>query len=237
MTPSSAPLRVTVIEDNPRYRHSLETLFQHSPGFALAASYGSALAALDHVDERLRFGAEPAWDIVLMDIELPGLGGSEATRQLKKRLPHLPVVVLTVFEEPATILEAITAGADGYLLKKTSAPEMLAQLRVIVSGGAPLTAFVARTVLDLLRAIGTGGAGNAASPQPQSFSSPTRFDLTDREQEVLQCLVRGQSYKQSGEQLGISIDTVRTHIRGIYKKLQVHTVAEAVARAIRERVV
>lgn len=233
MTPSPAPLRVTIIEDNPRYRHSLETLFRHSPGFALAASYGSALTALDHVDERLRFGSEPAWDIVLMDIELPGLSGIEATRQLKKRLPRLPVVVLTVFEEPTTILEAITAGADGYLLKKTSAPEMLAQLRVIVSGGAPLTAFVARTVLDLLRTIGTNGT---TDPQPFS-SSPTKFDLTEREQEVLQCLVRGQSYKQSGDQLGISLDTVRTHIRGIYKKLQVHSVAEAVARAIRERLV
>src|SRR6185436_1660833 len=108
-------LRVAVIEDNPTYRHSLETLFNHAPGFALAGSYGSADAALDAADKTVRWGGEPEWNVVLMDLELPGTGGIEATRRLKKQSPNLAIVILTVFEEPTTILEAISAGADGYL--------------------------------------------------------------------------------------------------------------------------
>ena len=221
-------LKVAVVEDNPRYRQSLETLFAHAPGFALAASYGSADAALDDAERAGRRGRELGWGIILMDLDLPGTNGVEATRRLKASFPELPVVVLTVFEEPATILEAISAGADGYLLKKANANELLSQLRMIASGGAPLTAGVARTVLALLRAQGAKGAPRGA---------PARLDLTEREQEVLQCLVRGMSYKQAAEHLGISLDTVRTHIRAVYKKLQVHSVAEAVARAVREKLV
>lgn len=226
-------LRVAVIEDNPRYRQSLETLFAHADGFALAASYGSADAALDDVEKAERWGRELDWGILLMDLDLPGTNGIEGTRRLKAQFPDLPVVVLTVFEEPATILEAISAGADGYLLKKTNAPELLSQLRMIARGGAPLTAGVARTVLALLRAQGAKTPTHGFT----SVGSPARLDLTEREQEVLQCLVRGLSYKQCAEHLRISLDTVRTHIRAVYKKLQVHSVAEAVARAVREKLV
>jgi DNA-binding NarL/FixJ family response regulator len=224
-------LKVAVIEDNPVYRHSLETLFSHAPGFALAGSYGSADAALDEAEKTIRWGGEPHWNLVLMDLELPGTGGIEATRRLKKQSPNLAIVILTVFEEPTTILEAISAGADGYLLKKSSANELLTQLRAIASGGSPLTAGVARTLLAVLRA--TGEASASADKQ----ASPGKLQLTEREHEVLQCLVRGQSYKQCGEHLDISLDTVRTHIRAVYKKLQVHSVGEAVARAIREKLV
>jgi DNA-binding NarL/FixJ family response regulator len=223
-------LRVVVIEDNPVYRNSLETLFLHASGFALAGSYGSADAALGEAEKTIRWGGELQWNLVLMDLELPGTGGIEATRRLKKQSPNLAIVILTVFEEPTTILEAISAGADGYLLKKSSANELLTQLRAIASGGSPLTAGVARTLLALLRS--TGQASTSADKR-----SPGRLELTEREQEVLQCLVRGQSYKQCGVQLGISLDTVRTHIRAVYRKLQVHSVAEAVGRAIREKLV
>lgn|SRR5262245_37605859 len=226
---SSVELRVAIIEDDTRYRESLEALFNHAPGFSLAASFGSAHAAVDEVEKLTRWGQEPDWKIAVMDIDLPGMSGIEATRRLKTSLPNLSVVVLTVFEEPTTILEAITAGADGYLLKKVLAGELLAQLRMIVAGGAPLTAGVARTVLSLLRT--TGSTSHSAQ------ISPSKLDLTEREQEVLKCLVRGLSYKQVAGHLEISIDTVRTHIRAVYKKLQVHSVAEAVARAIRERLV
>ncbi len=161
------------------------------------------------------------------------MNGIEATRHLKKHLPALTVVMLTVFEEPAIILEAITAGADGYLLKKTPAPELLAQLNAIASGGSPLTPDVARTVLLLLR----DKTPKRISGQFFRNASPTKLDLTEREHAVLQALVKGLSYKQVGSQLNISIDTVRTHIRAVYRKLQVHSVAEAVARAIREKLV
>lgn len=227
-------LKVAVVEDNPRYRQSLETLFAHAPGFALAASFGSADAALDEVEQAARWGREIGWGILLMDLDLPGTNGIEGTRRLKAHFPELPVVVLTVFEEPATILEAISAGADGYLLKKANAHELLSQLRMIAAGGAPLTAGVARTVLALLRAQGAQKTpARAAAPR----GAPARLDLTEREQEVLRCLVRGLAYKQAAEHLGISLDTVRTHIRAVYKKLQVHSVAEAVARAVRDRLV
>jgi DNA-binding NarL/FixJ family response regulator len=224
-------LSVVIVEDDPRYRRSLETLFNHAPGFTCAASYGSAQAALDEVERMMRFGTEPQWNMVMMDIDLPGMSGIEATRRLRTHLPHLAIVMLTVFEEPATILEAITAGAEGYLLKKASAPEILSQLRMIDAGGSPLTPDVARTVLALLR------SKNSFLASTGSSAAPTKLDLTEREQQVLQCLVKGLTYKQAADHLGVSTDTVRTHIRGVYRKLQVHSVAEAVARAIREKIV
>jgi DNA-binding NarL/FixJ family response regulator len=218
--PAVPALRVYVIEDDARYRESLELLFSHSPGFSLAGSYGAAEEALETIGaDATNTGAM----VVAMDLDLPGVNGIEATRRLKRARPEALVVVLTVFDEPARILEAICAGADGYLLKRTPPHELLEQLRAVAEGGAPLTASVARTVLGLLRPAVEGGA---AHPAPQ---------LTDRERDVLAGLVRGLAYKQVAESLGISLDTVRTHIRGIYRKLQVHSVAEAVGRAIRER--
>ncbi len=223
-------LSVAIIEDDPRYRSSLETLFMHAPGFSLAASFGSPRRAIDEVDRLLESGERPPWKLVLMDIELPGLSGIHATRELKARLPELAIVVLTVFEDPATIVEAIVAGAEGYLLKKTPAAELLSQLRMIASEGAPLTPGVARTLLSLVRQ-------SRPSVSPHGSDSPTRLDLTGREQEVLQCLVRGLSYKQAASHLEMSVETVRTHIRAIYRKLHVHSAAEAVVRALRERLI
>jgi two-component system, NarL family, nitrate/nitrite response regulator NarL len=220
------PIRVVTIEDDPQYRSSLELLFRRTGDFELVGSFDSpaaALACLEAAD-----GAPP-WQLVLMDVDLPGMDGIACTRRVKQRLPGAAVVVLTVFEERATIVEAICAGADGYLLKRTSAADLLAQLRAIAQGGAPLSAGVARTVLDLVRRLGTvpGGDQEAAD----------RFELTERELDVLRCLVRGMSYKRAARQLDISLDTVRSHIRSVYSKLQVHSVAEAVSRALRERIV
>ncbi|MGH7571089.1 MAG: response regulator [Gemmatimonadota bacterium] len=220
-------IRVASIEDDGRYRASLDALMRLSPGIELAGSFATPAAALEALE---RTGSATAWDVVLMDLELPGMSGIEATRHIKRVLPATPVVVLTVFEEPPLILEAICAGADGYLTKSTPPDELLAQIRAVVHGGSPLTAGVASTVLDLLRHLEPPG------PPGQDGSAPG-LTLTAREQEVLRCLMAGMAYKHVAARLDISIDTVRTHIRHMYGKLQVHSVAEAVTRALREGLV
>ncbi len=225
-------IRIVLVEDNPHYRSSLETFFEVSEGFNLQRVFGSGEACLRHVEDALRVGEQPDWQLVLMDIELPGTGGIETTRRLKRLLPGVTVVMLTVFEEPSVILEAITAGADGYLLKKSNARELMTEIQRIVTDGAPLSAGVARTVLELLRSLSNRGAVTKSRTGP-----PTRLSLSDREQEVLRCLVAGRSYPQVAEDLGVSHNTVRSHVRAIYKKLQVHSVAQAVSRAVRERII
>lgn len=220
----AAPRRVGVIEDDARYRAGLVALLRHAPDFECAAVHGSAVEALEALERHGAAAPLGACELVLMDLGLPGMGGSEATRRLKRICPALRVVVCTVFEDPDRILEAICAGADGYLLKRTPPAEMLDHLRAVFAGGAPLTAGVAATVLRLLRDPGDRAVTVNGEAPP----------LTLRERDVLRALVRGLAYKQVADELGLSIDTVRTHIRGIYRKLQVHSVAEAVSRAIRE---
>lgn len=219
-------IRVAAVEDNGRYRESLTTLLAHAPGFSLVGAYDAAPPALAALASGSR------WDLVLMDLELPGMNGIEATRRIKATAPGTAVVVLTVFEEPGTVLEAICAGADGYLLKRTPPEQLLAELKAIVDGYSPLSGAVARTVLDLVRRLGAG----ETAPNRHT-TAPSRLELSDREQDVLRCLVDGMGYKQTAERLDLSLDTVRTYIRRVYRKLQVHSVAEAVSRAVRERLV
>lgn len=225
MSPVTVPHRVGIVEDDARYRAGLVALLQHAPDFDCAAVHGSALEALGALERDGEAAPLASCDLVLMDLGLPGLGGVEATKRLKRARPNLRVVVCTVFEDPDRILGAICAGADGYLLKRTPPAEMLEHLRAVFAGGAPLTSAVASTVLRLLR-----DPDDRARPADEEAPP-----LTERERDVLRSLVRGLAYKQVADELGLSIDTVRTHIRGIYRKLQVHSVAEAVGRAIRER--
>lgn len=222
-------IRVGAIEDDARYRSSLETLFHHAPGFSWACAYETAETALAEAAVLAARDEQPPWDVLLMDLDLPEMGGVEATRQFKRMLPSVAIVVLTVFEDVDSILRAICAGADGYLLKRAPAHELVHQLEAIVNGGAPLTAGVARTILDLLRT----DPPTLREVRP----GPPGPALTDREREVLHALVSGKSYKQVADHLEVSIDTVRSHIRSIYRKLQVHSVAEAVGRALRERLI
>jgi DNA-binding NarL/FixJ family response regulator len=218
------PTRVVAVEDDARYRASLEVLFRHSGDFVLEESFAAPAALLDRLDAA--GDDSPPWDLVLMDLDMPGMSGVECTRRIKARLPAAPVVVLTVFEDRSSIVEAICAGADGYLLKRTPADSLLLQLRAVLAGGSPLSAGVARTVLEVVRHVN----GRASVPLAGAGDP---VDLTQREREVLTCLVRGMSYKAAARSLGISIDTVRSHIRAVYGKLQVHNVAEAVGRALR----
>lgn len=212
---------VVIVEDDPRYARSLERLLAHAPDLEVVGSFGLVheVTAAARTDAR-------RWGLVLMDLELPDGSGADAIRALKAVRPDLPILALTVFESPRTVLETICAGADGYLLKRATAGELLAAIRALLAGGSPLTPATARALLEVVRKTSA-----PAAPRP------TRLDLTDREQAVLRSLASGASYKQVADQLGISLDTVRTHIRSLYRKLQVHSVAEAVTRALREGLV
>lgn len=219
-------LRVVVVEDNTRFREALALVLQHTPGFELAAAFKS-VEAMDEVLQAPRSPAH-AWEVVLMDLDLPGASGIEGIRRLRAALPRVAVLVCTVFEEPATIVDAIGAGADGYLLKGVSLDELLEQIRIVAGGGSSVSPSVARTLLEVVR---------QQTPRPAPSSGPARLNLTDRERDVLRGLVDGLSYKQVADRLSISQNTVRTHIRGLYRKLQVQNVAEAVSRAVREQLV
>lgn len=229
---SGAPLNVVIVEDDPRYRESLIVLLSLDPRLRLLETFGSATAAVARLEATRPPEPLPTWDLILMDLDLPGLNGIEGIRRIKPCLPGALVVVLTVFEEPARILEAICAGADGYLLKRTPA---------------------ARTPGAASRGGGRRGASHGRSrahgarvdPRSRRASRPARRDgppaggppLSVRERDVLRGLVAGLAYKQVADHLDLSIDTVRTHVRGLYRKLQVHSVAEAVVRALREGLV
>jgi DNA-binding NarL/FixJ family response regulator len=220
-------IRTIAVDDDARYRTSLELLLEHAPEFDLVQTFASPFQAIGSLEASIGMGSSPPWDLVLMDLNLPELSGIECTRRMKELVPGLTIVVLTVLDQEVSILEAICAGADGYLVKHTPADQLLSRLREVMEGGSPLSAGVARTVLDLVRDIGSSGGRRG----------PPSLSLTPREQEVLRCLVRGMTYGGAAADLDVSIDTVRSHVRSIYGKLQVHTVAGAVSRALRERLV
>jgi DNA-binding NarL/FixJ family response regulator len=219
------PVRVAIVDDDAPYRGAIADLLALESSFQVVASFGEARPLLAAAEKT----PAPSWDLVLMDIEMPGLDGISATRELKARLPEALVVMLTAFEEPDRIVRAILAGADGYLVKRSDAREVLEEIRSIVAGGAPMTPSVARSVLATVR---------AGLPLPQGAQDGlVRYGLSEREADVLRALVAGKGYKEIAYDLHISVDTVRSHIRKVYGKLQVHSAPEAVARAIRERLV
>lgn len=221
-----APIRTVVVEDDRRYRASLCTLVESEPGLALAGAFEDPVSLLDEAEAYRDRGERPPWDVVLMDIDLPRMDGIEGTRHLKVAVPGVAVVNLTVFDEPATVLRAICAGADGYLLKRTPPDELVEQVVAVTQGGSPLTPTVARTLLGFVRT------------EPKAAAAPVvPLGLSDREREVLQDLARGLVCKQIADERGISIHTVRTYLRRIYEKLRVDTIAEAVAVAIRSGLV
>ena len=221
---SQESIRVAIVEDDARYRASLETLLRYTPGFELVDTFGNPSAMLDHLSARQH---EPfPWGLMLMDLEMPGMSGIEGTRRVKEVNPEVPVIVVTSFEEPATILQAICAGADGYVLKKATAKELIGHMKTVTSGGSSLTGEVARSVLDVVRRYG--------SQEEEKKAKPQKLGLTPREQDVLRSLSHGHAYQEVADDLGVSIHTVRDHIRNIYRKLQVHSATEAVSRAVRE---
>jgi len=224
ITPSST-LRIATVEDDPRYRNSLALLLRGLPRFAHVASHASAEPLLQAARKARLLGMPMPWDVVLTDMGLPDVDGVALTAELKKLFPQIRVVVLTVFDEPGKVLAAICAGADGYLLKSSTSDELVDQLELVVRDGAPLSSALAGTVLRLVRQSHGERAGAAQLPRD--------LGLTQRQIDVLRGLVDGKSYREIGERLDISLDTVRSHIRQIYSSLQVHSVAEAVSYALR----
>jgi DNA-binding NarL/FixJ family response regulator len=211
--------RVLLVEDEPGIREALST--------ALAASGFQVIGAFGRGEEAARAAVDLGPEVALVDLGLPGISGVETIRRLRRALPELPVLVLTVFESPEVIVEAIEAGAAGYLLKGTPLPEVLDGIRQVKDGLAPISPAVARHLLDRVRAR---GRSRAVADAPE-------VNLTQRESEVLSFLVGGHSYASIATALGIRPGTVHTHVKNVYRKLEVASKAEAVAVAIRQGLV
>lgn len=202
-------IRIMIVEDQEPVREGLRVLIGGSDGFSCVAACRTAEEALDQIA-----GAAP--DVVLMDINLPGMRGPECVVHIKNRYPAIQVMMLTVFENNEDIFTSLEAGATGYLLKKTPPAQLLEAVRELVNGGSPMSGEIARKVVT-------------AFARPVTHGSPEDL-LTAREEEILSYLSKGYLYKEIAAKLFISIDTVRSHIRKIYQKLQVRTRTEALLR-------
>jgi DNA-binding NarL/FixJ family response regulator len=207
------PITVSIVEDNEQLRQTLARVLNRSEGFRCISHYADAETALQNLPK-------DAPDVVLMDINLPGMNGVECVRQLKQAAPKVQAVMLTVYEDTENIFNALAAGASGYMLKRTKTAELLDAIRDVQKGGSPMTAHIARRVVQSFQKAGP-------SPKPTE-------NLSQREQEVLDCLSQGYLYKEIADKLGISYETVHTYIRRIYEKLQVRTRTEAVAKFLRK---
>jgi DNA-binding NarL/FixJ family response regulator len=206
------PITVSIVEDNDKLRGTLARVINRADGFRCVSDYANAEDALKDLPQ-----ARP--DVVLMDINLPGMNGVECVRQLKQLLLQVQVIMLTVYEDTENIFNALTAGASGYLLKRTSSKELLEAIQEVQRGGSPMTMHIARKVVQSFQKT-------AATAQPTE-------NLSDREQQVLDLLSQGLMYKEIADKLAISYETVHTYIRRIYEKLQVRTRTEAVAKFLR----
>ena len=209
-------IKVAIFDDNRNLREGLFQLIDGSEGLECTGAFANC----DHLIRNLK---ESQPDVVLMDIEMPGLSGIEAVKILKENFPEIKVLMETVFEDNNKIFDSICNGAEGYILKNTPPAIILSAIKEIYNGGAPMTPSVASKVLKMFK--------------KNSSSSNESFDLTDREKEILKSLVEGMSYKMIAATYFISIDTVSGHIKNIYKKLQVHSKSEAVVKAIRGKIV
>jgi DNA-binding NarL/FixJ family response regulator len=206
---------IILYEDNPQLSESIQSMLRLNERIRLAGAYENPVEVKAHLHT-----FKP--DLLIMDIDMPGLNGIEAVRQVRSSNKGIPILMLTVFDDNKHVFEAICAGASGYLLKKHISTKLFSAIEEVVDGGAPMSPSIARMVLD--------------SMHPKS-SSENPYQLTPKEKEVLTALSKGFSYKLIGAEVSISIDTVRSHIRKIYEKLHVHSQTEAVSKAINEKLV
>jgi DNA-binding NarL/FixJ family response regulator len=209
-------IKVAIIEDQFGIREGLRLLIDGTPGYRCCGCFGSMEDALPQI------GRDPP-DVVLVDNGLPGISGIEGVRRLKKSYPNLPLVMLTVYGDDKRIFDALCAGACGYLLKKTPPARLLESLKEAVSGGAPMSPEVARRVIGLFRQI-----------RPPEDAD---YQLTPHEIRLLKLLVEGHNFQSAAEQLGVTVHAITFHMRSIYQKLHVHSKSEAVAKALRQRIV
>ena len=205
-------ITVSIVEDQDQLRGTLARVLERADGFRCVSQYSNA-------EDALKGLPQDRPDVVLMDINLPGMNGVECVRQLKQSLPQMLIVMLTVYEDTENIFNALAAGATGYMLKRTPRTELLDAIRDVHRGGSPMSAHIARKVV-------------LSFAKPAAAPSPTE-NLSEREQQVLDCLAQGLMYKEIADKLGISYETVHTYIRRIYEKLQVRTRTEAVAKFLK----
>lgn len=206
---------LVIYEDNARLRQSLELLLGEEAGFRLLGAFPNCIQVLQQMKS---LGPE----LVIMDIDMPGMNGIEGVKKIKSSYPDIKVVMYTVFDDDNRIFECICAGADGYLLKNTSPIKLLQSLEELSEGGAPMSPFVAQKVFQFFR---------------QNNAKQGSFNLTEREKEILALLVRGNSYKMIAEKSSIGIDTVKKHLQNIYHKLHVNCGTEAVAKALQHKII
>ncbi len=210
-------IRVAVYDDNAYRCESLSVLINWTEGFSCVGTFPDCTSALEDIRQ-----CSP--DVVLMDINMPGISGIEGTEIIKKAFPQIAILIQTVFDDNEKVFASICAGASGYILKKSTPAQIIDAIRDIYEGGASMTSSIAKQVL-------------LAFQQQKIFQIPANFNLSDREKEILNALVKGLSYKMIAAECNISFHTVNSHVKKIYEKLHVNSVAEAVAKAIREKIV
>jgi DNA-binding NarL/FixJ family response regulator len=213
---ANLPVRVVIIEDLREVREGLAALISGATGFQCAASYRT-------MEDALRRIADTRPHVILTDIGLPGMSGIEGTRLLRERMPDVPILALSVYDDDDNVFSAICAGASGYLLKNIAPARLLESLREVVDGGSPMSPAIARRVVMLFRTV-----------RPPARAA---YHLTPQELALLKLIVEGHHYKTAAHAMGISPNTVSFHLKNIYEKLQVHSKTEAVAKALREHLI
>ncbi|MBY0426874.1 MAG: response regulator transcription factor [Cytophagales bacterium] len=205
------PVRICIVEDNPAVREGYKLMLDSNPQLHVAGAYGSGEEALKHIES-----VKP--DVILMDIELPGINGIESIKRIKRILAKVHILVITVHEDSEMVFEALCAGATGYLTKTNVYARLIDSIQEILSGGAPMSTNIARMIVH-------------------SFHKNNISPLTDRETEVLQLLSQGKTYSMIAESLFIDKETVKTHIKNIYIKLEVHSKDQAIEKAKKDKLI